>query len=164
VRVILNLKINVETPATINNDIRNIFKEITNTNSLSLVPGVDQINIECIKASYLMSASEQVNQIEEELVREEESMKVTNVNDNSHSIEDMFKIDEDLNLDEYKSKQINSANTGGVKRETVHFNTEELIEDGSRFNSRDASKLITKAINNVMRPDNEPIDFTRKYN
>jgi cell division protein FtsZ len=164
VKVILNLKINNDTPATINNDIRNVFKELTNTNALSLVPGVDQINIEGIKASYLMSAGDQANHVEEDLVYEEASMEVSKVNDNNQSVNDMFKIDEDLNLDEYKSKPVSVTNTGGVKRETMHFDTEELIVEGDRFNSRDASKLITKAINSVMKPDVEPIDFTRKYN
>jgi cell division protein FtsZ len=162
VKVILNLKINTNTPASINNDIRNVFKDLTNNNSLSLVPGVDQVNIEGVKASYLMSANELTDQNDEEEVYGEELTNISTKNTENTTMSDMFKID-DIDLGEYKSKKVNS-NTGGVRRETVHFNTEELIVEGNRFNSRDASKLITKAINSVMKKESEPSEFTKKYN
>jgi cell division protein FtsZ len=50
IKLLLNLKINTKIPVSVTNDIRNIFKECTKDHALTLVNGVDYINIEGLRA------------------------------------------------------------------------------------------------------------------
>jgi cell division protein FtsZ len=154
-KIVMNLKINTKIPSSVTNDIRNIFKEVTSDNALTLVHGVDYVNIEGLKASYLVSANDETTIVKEEAstVHFDEIVEKT-------STVKIFKNEEYIDLDEYKT---NNCKTGGVKRETIKFDTEEIILDSKQMSSQDINKLMTKAINGVIN-EHESSDYPKKYN
>jgi hypothetical protein len=156
IKLLMNLKISTKVPSSVTNDIRNIFKEITKDHALSLVYGVDYVNIEGLKASYLISANDQEQSIEMPLPTSNLE-EYTFDNENSES----FNNNDFINVDEYKTTP-QKNNTGGVKHESIKFGTEEIILDEKNFSSGDASKLMTKAINSVI--GNQTKKYSKKYN
>jgi hypothetical protein len=74
----------------------------------------------------------------------------------------MFENEKFINLNEYND--YTKTNTGGVKRETIQLDTQDILLESERFNSHDASKLMTKAINTVMQKDYDSNNRTKKYN
>lgn len=156
IKLLLNLKINTKIPVSVTNDIRNIFKECTKDHALTLVNGVDYINIEGLRAWYLISASDQGQSFVSETGVDKE---------NSNKFMDetkMFENEKFINLNEYND--YTKTNTGGVKRETIQLDTQDILLESERFNSHDASKLMTKAINTVMQKDYDSNNRTKKYN
>jgi cell division protein FtsZ len=157
-KLVLNLKINTKIPSSVTNDIRNIFKELTNNHTLSLVHGVDYVNIEGLKGSYLITANDQGQTLPEEnnTVTKEELENFVAQESN------VYKTTDFISLESFGEEQ--TQKTGGVKRETIKFDTQDIILESERFNSRDVNKLMTKAINSVMNKDYEINSHTKKYN
>jgi cell division protein FtsZ len=156
VKIVMNLKINTKIPSSVTNDIRNIFKEVTSDNALTLVHGVDYVNIEGLKASFLMSASDETT-----IIKEDPAVHFTEVIEKSSTVK-IFKNEDFIDINEYKTT--NGCKTGGVKRETIKFDTEEIVLDSEKLNSRDINKLVTKAINNAMHSELDSDSLTKKYN
>jgi cell division protein FtsZ len=156
IKLVLNLQISTKIPSSVTNDIRNIFKELTHDHSLTLVHGIDYTNMEGLKAAYLISANDQEFTNNEESNNHEET-----IDKRSDSENEVFKNEDFMNLDNYQTD--GKSNTGGVRRETIKFETQDILLEGERFNSRDVSKLMTKAINSVMNNDYEIQKPTKKY-
>jgi cell division protein FtsZ len=158
IKILMNLRISTKVPSSVTNDIRNIFKDVTKDNSLTLVHGIDYVTDESfdgLKASYLVSASDEVLPIEEApAINFGETVEDKNFNQTSAN-EDF------INFTEYKTVD-SDYKTGGVKRETIKFETEEILTDGERFNSREVNKLMTKAINSVMNNNYDSSDMPHK--
>jgi cell division protein FtsZ len=152
-KLILNLKISTKVPSSVTHDIRKIFKELTHDHALTLVNGIDYVNIEGLKASYLISANDQ---------EQSSVIETDDVNTQVHNNSDVLATESFMDINEYKDDT--RISTGGVKHETIKFDTQDIILESERFNSHDIGKLMTKAINHVMNNDSDLPHFTKKCN
>jgi cell division protein FtsZ len=156
IKLVLNLKISTKVPSSVTNDIRNIFKEITHDNALTLVNGIDYANIEGLKASYLISANDQAQPVINESTDSKQHENQSIYNDT-----EVFSNQRFINIDEYNNFE--ETKKAGVKRETIKFDTQNMITESECFNSQDVGRLMTKAINSVMNHAPEA-DEPKKYN
>jgi cell division protein FtsZ len=144
---LINLQISAATPTSIVADIRSIFRKITNNNDLSVTFGIDYSGGNEIKMCYLLSASNQID------TQSRSSMEESyNAIKSEDKVEDFF-ANVELNIEQYKTGKITTATSGGVVKDS--FNIEDLTRSATSepLNSAEAMKLITKAINGVIKTD-----------
>ena len=158
VNVLANFTISSKTPATIVADTRIIFKELLDNQNLTMVSGVDYSGNEGTKVMYLVSSGEQhfnskeIHEYEKEFSKQETTeQKLLN---------DIFKGDHTVNLDDYKTNgNLHHESSIGIQRRSVLNGKDDFSEEDLKMvdelDSTKAIELITKAMNSVVKPSDE---------
>ncbi|GHU27632.1 cell division protein FtsZ [Bacilli bacterium] len=147
-KVMMNLSMNSKTPNSVISDIRNIFKDISSNNSLSLVYGADYQSKDGIKAFFIVSA---YIDKEQELEAEGEISKPTKTG----KINDYFgffgDIDENSRVEQYRTTKID-VRTTGVKHKSIQLNTSGIpMMDITTNDAKSTQELLTKAIHGAIK-------------
>ncbi|MDR0825844.1 MAG: hypothetical protein LBM72_01090, partial [Mycoplasmataceae bacterium] len=150
-KVMMNLSLNSKTPNSVISDIRNIFKDISTNNSLSLVYGADYQSKDGIKAFFIVSA---YIDKEQELESEGEIRKVS-----TNKVNDYFgflgDIDEDERAEQYRTTKID-VRTTGVKHKSIELNTTGIpMVEITTNDAKSTQELLTKAIHGSYKPKDQ---------
>lgn len=152
ISVLANFTISPKTPVTIVADTRNVFKELTDNQNLSMISGVDYAGNNSIKIMYMMSSGEQ--HFDSKEINEYENKFNETKNKSHHFLNDILKEDSALNLDDYKTLKPQSSTSVGIERQSMLGNDDELDEEEivavNELDSKKAVELITKAMNNIV--------------
>lgn len=144
INVLANFTISNKTPATIVADTRNIFKELTDKQDLTMMSGVDYSGNEGIKIMYLISSGEQQFNS-----KEDNDFKI--INERSESLNKIFTNEESTNLDSYKtSKSYENTSIGFKKQSMLSSELDDKSITNNELDSQKAIELITKAMNSVI--------------
>jgi cell division protein FtsZ len=146
-RVLASFVISANTAASIVADARAIFRGLASNSNLTLIPGIDYSGKDGVKLSFLISAVSQT--LDSEQISQYDEIRNIPKHENEMDLIDIIAT-RPVVFDEYRTDKINNNKSQGVVRQSVTFDVTELEEISQQLDSREAAKIINKAMTNVI--------------